>query len=137
MNNKAHLRPKDYDSNGDIIPMACKEEKGDSISREALKKDIERYQIQWNKNCETDIAKWDCCESILAIIDTAPTVEIATKLQPNCNNLQPTQGEWIRLDLAKRVIAKFEGYLDEDMIYRIQLALEKENEADIRKGGAK
>ena len=25
MNNKAHLRPKDYDSNGDIIPMACKE----------------------------------------------------------------------------------------------------------------
>ena len=45
------------------------------------------------------------------------------------------QGEWIRLDLAKRVIAKFKGYLDEDMIGRIQLALEKENEADIRKGG--
>ena len=37
MNNKAHLRPKDFDSNGDIIPMACKEEKGDLISREALK----------------------------------------------------------------------------------------------------
>ena len=37
MNNKAHLRPKDYDSNGDIIPMACKEEKGDLISRDALK----------------------------------------------------------------------------------------------------
>ena len=34
-------------------------------------------------------------------------------------------GEWIRLDLAKRVIAKFKGYLDEDMIYRIQIALEK------------
>ena len=29
MNNKAHLRPKDFDSNGDIIPMACKEENGD------------------------------------------------------------------------------------------------------------
>lgn len=29
MINKAHLRPKDFDSNGDIIPMACKEEKGD------------------------------------------------------------------------------------------------------------
>lgn len=28
MNNKAHLRPDDYDSNGDIIPMACKEESG-------------------------------------------------------------------------------------------------------------
>lgn len=34
------------------------------------------------------------------------------------------QGEYIRLDLAKIVIAKFEGYLDEDMIYRIQIALE-------------
>ena len=29
------------------------------------------------------------------LIDNAPTVEIATKLQPNCNNLQ--QGEWIVL----------------------------------------
>lgn len=37
MNNKAHLRPKDFDSNGDIIPMACKEEKDDLISRKALK----------------------------------------------------------------------------------------------------
>lgn len=26
MNNKAHLRPKDFDSNGDIIPMSWKEE---------------------------------------------------------------------------------------------------------------
>ena len=41
-------------------------------------------------------------------------------------------GEWIRLDLAKRVIAKFEGYLDEDMIERIQIALEKENEAEMK-----
>lgn len=36
------------------------------------------------------------------------------------------QGDWIRLDLAKRVIAKFKGYLDEDMITRIQIALELE-----------
>lgn len=28
MNNKAHLRPKDFDSNEDIIPMSWKEEKG-------------------------------------------------------------------------------------------------------------
>lgn len=42
------------------------------------------------------------------------------------------QGGYISLDLAKRVIAKFEGYIDEDMIYRIQIALEKENEADKR-----
>lgn len=47
----------------------------DLISREALKKAIEQYQIQWNKNCETDIAKWDSCESILAIINHAPTVK--------------------------------------------------------------
>ena len=44
MNNKAHLRPQDYDSNGDIIPMACKEEKGDLISREALKKALKEYK---------------------------------------------------------------------------------------------
>lgn len=43
-------------------------------------------------------------------------------------------GEWIRLDLAKRVIAKFEGYLDEDMIERLQIALEKENEAAMKGG---
>ena len=49
---------------------------GDLISREALKKAIEQYQIQWNKNCETDIAHWDSCEHILAIIDNAPTVEL-------------------------------------------------------------
>ena len=48
------------------------------------------------------------------------------------NALKSTEGEWIRLDLAKKVIAKFEGYLDEDMIYRIQIALEKENEADMK-----
>lgn len=50
---------------------------------------------------------------------------------------QSEWGEWIRLDLAKSVIAKFEGYLDEDMIKRIQIALEleKENEAEMRKGG--
>lgn len=46
-----------------------------------------------------------------------------------------SQGEQIRLDLAKRVIAKFEGYLDEDMITRIQIALEKENEAQMQKDG--
>ena len=42
------------------------------------------------------------------------------------------QGDWIRLDLAKRVIAKFEGYLDEDMIARIQIALELAELAELR-----
>ncbi len=31
----------------------------------------------------------------IKMIDDAPTVEIATNLQPNCNNLQQTQGEWV------------------------------------------
>lgn len=43
MNNKAHLKPKDYDSNGDIIPSGWKEEKGDLISREALKKALHNF----------------------------------------------------------------------------------------------
>ena len=40
-----------------------------------------------------------------------------------------SKGRYIDLDLAKKVIAKFEGYLDDDMIARIQIALEKECEA--------
>ena len=43
MNNKAHLRPNDYDRNGDIIPSGWKEEKGDLISREALKKALHNF----------------------------------------------------------------------------------------------
>lgn len=76
----------------------------DLISREALKKAIEQYQIQWNKNCEIDIAKWDCCENILAIIDHAPTVgpriEYGTDGQPyklsisNGKEFERPQGEW-------------------------------------------
>lgn len=57
------------------------------------------------------------------------------KIKGNTENAERPQGEWgdwIRLDLAKRVIAKFEGYLDEDMIKRIQIALEKENEAEMK-----
>ena len=49
-------------------------ENNDLISRKALKKAIEQYQIQWNKNCDIDIAKWNCCGTILAIIDNAPIV---------------------------------------------------------------
>ena len=67
MNNKAHLRPQDYDSNGDIIPMACKEEKGDLISREALKKALKEY-----KYC-------GFYDKVIEIIDNAPTVETYTE----------------------------------------------------------
>lgn len=90
MNNKAHLRPKDFDSNGDIIPMACREEKGDLISREALKKKFERLvdeTIPYGGVAVNDMRE---------LIDNAPTIEIATKLQPNCNNLQQTQGDIIK-----------------------------------------
>ena len=41
-----------------------------------------------------------------------------------------SKGRYIDLDLAKNVIAKFKGYLDEDMILRIQIALEKESKAE-------
>ena len=41
-----------------------------------------------------------------------------------------SKGRYIDLNLAKRVIAKFKGYLDEDMITRIQIALEKESRAE-------
>jgi len=73
----------------------------DLISREALKKEIEQYQIQWNKNCDIDIAKWNCCGTILAIIDNAPTVEERSYemgYQDGCEDglqgIRP-QGEWI------------------------------------------
>lgn len=79
MNNKAHLRPKDFDSNGDIIPMACKEEKGDLISREALRKNMEFI-------CMGIMAGTEPYNAPLTEIDNAPAVEIATKLQ---------QGKWI------------------------------------------
>jgi hypothetical protein len=69
------------------------------IDANALEKAIEQYQVQWNRNREYDIAQWDCCESILAIIDNAPTL-------PNpcgnpCNFKRPT-GEWIMNKTSSR-----------------------------------
>lgn len=63
------LRPQDADSNGDIIPMACKEEKGDLISREALRKAFHNRIYYFNKS------SWDEAN---AIIDNAPTVNPLT-----------------------------------------------------------
>ena len=60
-------------------------------------------------------------EDAMKTIDNAPTGQ---------------RDEWMRLALAKETISKFKGYLDEDMITRIHIALEKENEADIQKGSA-
>ena len=55
---------------------------GDLISRKALKEKISNTFIDGALK-----------SIIIDFIDNAPTVGIATKLQPNCNNLQ--QGEWI------------------------------------------
>ena len=90
MNNKAHLRPKDFDSNGDIIPMACKEEsgmnndlryygnpmnwestKGDLISREALRKAFHGRIYYFDKS------SWDEAN---ALIDSAPSVDIKDEM---------------------------------------------------------
>lgn len=74
MNNKAHLRPEDYDSNGDIIPMACKEEKGDLISRSALLKAMEKerqYLLARGQTGAEHILVHHC----LPIIDNAPATE--------------------------------------------------------------
>lgn len=57
------LRPSDYDRYGDIIPSGWKEEKGDLISRSALKEEVENligYSLSY--------------EAILNAIDNAPTV---------------------------------------------------------------
>lgn len=88
MNNKAHLRPQDFDSNGDIIPMACKEEKGDLISREALKEVINYYNHMYvNPKLAVD--------DVLKLIDTAPTVEAYTE----------EEVQEIREEVAKEFIA--------------------------------
>ena len=90
MNNKAHLRPKDFDSNGDIIPMACKEEKGDLISRSALKGVIETYRPI---KCFTDkdIGKNRMVDFCLAEIDNAPTRHGIVAF------VERPKGEWIVL----------------------------------------
>lgn len=88
----------------------------DLISREALKKAIEQYQIQWNKNCETDIAKWDSCESILAIINHAPTVDIKDQIAGAynegymCGNkeAEKARSQDERVDISKLRLMKVE-----------------------------
>lgn len=109
MNNKAHLRPKDYDSNGDIIPMACKEEKGDLISREALKKVLcEEYEAR-----EHYIG-----EIMLKAIDNAPAVEIP------CNQIIWEQG----YECGKNEIPRFNrGELEKALNYWYE-HLERHNE---------
>ena len=74
------LRPNDYDRNGDIIPSGWKEEKGDLISRSALKEELANLlvSIDYLVN-KTTIADKEL--AIFSVIDNAPTVE-------------PQKGEW-------------------------------------------
>ena len=96
MNNKAHLRPKDYDSNGDIIPMACKEEKGDLISRKWLTDAI--------RNRRTYLSYEDA-KDVIDLIDNAPAVEYTfeeafqkTVCEQRLYCPAKPQGEWIPVD---------------------------------------
>ena len=78
MNNKAHLRPNDYDKNGDIIPDSVREEKGDLISRSALKETT--IQEYCKKHCALPNSEEYCsafcpCRFFLNLIDSASTVE--------------------------------------------------------------
>ena len=109
MNNKAHLRTKDFDSNGDIIPMSLKEEKGDTISRKALQKTFKAdlgfssatAYLQKLKSLE----KTDIVKLALSNIDNAPAVEAYTKDDMTseylkgynaCKDMnERPQGEWI------------------------------------------
>ena len=67
------LRPNDYDRNGDIIPSGWKEEKGDLISRSALKEELANLlvSIDYLVN-KTTIADKEL--AIFSVIDNAPTV---------------------------------------------------------------
>lgn len=72
------LRPSDYDKSGDIIPDAVNEDKGDLISREALKEEIVKLCERINANNGITVPTL----AFTRIIDNAPTVE-------------SKQGEWI------------------------------------------
>lgn len=79
MNNRVHLRPKDFDSDGDIIPMAFKEEKGDLISRN----DLEKFKILPFDKASYDDTEINAAyqngwnDAIDRIIDNAPAVDIS------------------------------------------------------------
>ena len=94
MNNKAHLRPKDFDSNGDIIPMACKEEKGDLISREALRKAFHGRIYYFDKS------SWDEAN---ALIDNAPPVEPEKVLFANVTFDEDKLKEIVQTEVIEKI----------------------------------
>lgn len=131
MNNKAHLRPKDFDSNGDIIPMACKEVKGDLISREALKKAFENLASD-----DYNEPIW-YQKTVFETIDNAPTVEYPFYQEAyqtgyeEGKNERP-QGEWNYIQ-AGMCVCPFCGA----MPHKLYKNFCAKCGADMRKGGAK
>ena len=91
MNNKAHLRPKDFDSNGDIIPMSWKEEKGDLISRKALLEAVEKER-QFLKDRGLEGAEHILVLHCLPLIDNAPAVEVDEMTQDLINKVNVNIG---------------------------------------------
>ena len=75
MNNKAHLRPNDYDRNGDIIPMSWKEDKGGLISRATVWEALCLDKYGEGKMMSANIVK--------TVIANIPVVE------------EKPQGEWV------------------------------------------
>lgn len=84
---------------------------------------VDCIRYTFKQDTESDKLVRNC----MALVQNAIDGEYHDMEEIDVSKLEKPQGEWIRLDLAKRVIAKFKGYLDEDMIERIQIALEKEN----------
>ena len=89
----------------------------DLISREALKK---YARIVFDK----DLGRLRVVD--VSDIDNAPTVELE-RVKNELNELKPErpQGDLISREVVKKEIDKFIGYLDEDMIYRIKVAIDK------------
>lgn len=73
---------------------------GDLISRSALKEVITaNHYLLSAKNNSVDYGMFTT--GIIQAIDNAQPIEIATKLQPNCNNLQPNCNKR-RVDIRRR-----------------------------------
>lgn len=122
-------------------PVEPERPQGDLISREALKEECANV-VKGSNNSDFIVPPtWN---KAMELIDKAPTVDLWQMRQEATENAlkkaevlyDRPKGKRMSLDLAKRVIAKFEGYLDDDMIARIQIALEKECEAEMWEGGA-
>ena len=96
MNNKAHLRPNDYDKNGDIIPDSVREEKEVRlIDANALKAEI--IKLQKAEQNITPLAISISFENLKTLIDNAPTVIWCSETPeglPLMDLRERSKGEW-------------------------------------------